>query len=164
MSRREDVDNAIWGDPDFLHLSAPGRFLYLWSFTNPLCNMAGVYKVGQRTMAFDTGLTSSQVAKGFRELREFAFWVYHDPYLWVRSRVKHLRTRTEPMARSIHNVVEPIDPCHPIRQKFLSTYGDDPWLRSALAPLAEETRSAKPKVEYLNEVSERFQGKGKGYG
>jgi hypothetical protein len=34
MSRREDIDNAIWSDPDFEALEAGAKLLYLWSFTN----------------------------------------------------------------------------------------------------------------------------------
>ena len=45
MSRREDIDNGIWSDPDFMSLTAPAKLTYIWSWTNSHCGMAGLYKI-----------------------------------------------------------------------------------------------------------------------
>jgi hypothetical protein len=128
VSRREDVDNVIWGDPDFEVLSSDGKLLYLWSFTNPLCNMAGVYKVSDHRMSSETGLSPKAHQKALDELGAAGLVVRYEQWLWVRSRVKHLRTRTTQMARSIVGVVSKVPADHPVRWAFVQEYEDHDWL------------------------------------
>jgi hypothetical protein len=136
VSRREDIDNSIWSDPDFRRLAPAAKLMYLWSFTNPRCGMAGIYKVPLELAAFEMGLTERKTATALAELSDKRFLHYIDHVMWVRTRVKHLRTRTVQIARSIAKDVEQIPEEHPLRQAFLDTYGDHPWLREQIAILA----------------------------
>lgn len=139
MSRREDIDNAIWTDPDFEALSPHATLLYLWSFTNLRCGMAGLYKVSCRAM------TESKVPEGMlldevlAELSEANFLFYEDQVLLVRTRVRHLRSRSPQMAKSVANDVEKVPVDHPLRRRFLDEYGDHSWLREALRERVKET-------------------------
>lgn len=164
MGRREDIDNAIWGDPEFEALSPDAKLLYLWSFTNSQCNMAGVYKVSVARMAGETGLNTARTEKALAQLVEQAFLVYEAPWLWVRSRVKHIRSESPSMARSIAKDVKALDDEVPIRRQFLDRYGAVSWLRDALAELG----SSKPKTDTLSTPSpdplQGVQGNGKGKG
>lgn len=149
VGRREDIDNAIWGDPEFEALPPDAKLLYLWSFTNSQCNMAGVYKVSVARMAGETGLSASRASRALEQLAAASFVVYEQPWLWVRSRVKHIRSSSPSMARSIVRDVEALDPAHPIRQQFIATYQSLVFLREALSGAAKETRSTKPKTDTL---------------
>jgi hypothetical protein len=51
----EDFDNALWSDPEFLALTPEARMTYIWSWTNPRCGMAGIYKVALTQAALETG-------------------------------------------------------------------------------------------------------------
>jgi hypothetical protein len=136
VSRREDVDNSIWGDPDFNSLSAAAKLVYLWSFTNPRCNMAGVYKVAATLVCAETGLTPRRVQVAFGEL-EGARMVYYDGgALWVRARVKHLRSHHDNIATSIVKTVREWRG-HPFYEGFWAEYSHHSWLIDAKARIAD---------------------------
>lgn len=127
MSRREDLDNAIWSDPDFEALSANATLLYLWSFTNPRCGMAGMYKVSHRTMT-ESKVSLDAIGATLEELAEAGFAFYEDSVLWVRTRVKHLRSRSPQMAKAVVADLEKVTVRHPLRVKFHTEYKSDQWL------------------------------------
>lgn len=128
MSRREDVDNAIWGDPDYLELSPHAKLLYLWSFTNPRCGMAGLYKVAPPQIVADTGLNDEQLGDALGELETGRFVFYDGRMVFVRSRVKHLRSRSGTMAQSVRRDVDAAGD-HPFVGLFAAEYGEFPWLQ-----------------------------------
>lgn len=132
MSRREDIDNAIWTDPDFEALSAEATLLYLWSWTNPRCGMAGIYKVSTRTMA-ESKVPLTQIPSVLVELAAASFAFYEQQVLWVRTRVKHLRSRSPQMAASVVADLRKLPPTHPLVARFIETYRLDRWLRDVLA-------------------------------
>lgn len=135
VSRREDIDNATWADGDFAGLSPLAKLGYLWSFTNPICGMAGLYKCRPGQLAFELGIDQEQELAVWEELSRASFAFYEDGVVFVRTRVKHLRTRGENMAKSIAADVAKIDVEHPLRIRFLETYGSTSWLASKLEPL-----------------------------
>ena len=137
MSRREDVDNSIWGDPDFSAATPHAKLVYLWSFTNPRCNMAGLYMVPPAHIAAETGLSKRKVELALGELQEARLVYYVDGVLWVRSRVKHLRTTNKLMARSVLKSVEQFNG-HPLADAFRAMYDGCVWL--------ERGREEKPSV------------------
>lgn len=130
VSRREDISNTIWDDPDFADLTAQAKLVYLWSFTNPRCNMAGLYKVPVRHIGGETGLTESRVEKALSELQARRFVYFDGSVLWVRARVKHIRTRSELMARSVVNTLEQFGD-HPFVEGFNAEYASPHWLDKA---------------------------------
>jgi hypothetical protein len=138
MSRREDIDNAVWSDPDFHGLSPAAKLVYLWTFTNPRCGMAGIYKVVLGAIALETGLSGTDVSGALEELRQERFVLYTDGVLWVRTRVKHLRTKTPQIAKSIARDLEQIT-SHPLTQAFLDEYRTLGWLSD---PLQRVTRGS----------------------
>lgn len=165
--RREDISNAIWDDEDFDALSNDAALLYLWSFTNPRCGMAGVYRVTRRHLC-EGRLKGRKLDGALAELRESRHLFFIDGVLWVRTRVKHLRTKGEPMKKSILNDLKSLPADHPIVEGFVSEYRHS-WIGKEIAafeddlpkPL-EQANSPNPSRTPL-EPLEGFQGKGKGY-
>lgn len=170
MSRVNDVHAGMWADEQFLDLTAGAKLLYVWSFTNPLCGMSGLYRVARRAIAFELGVTIEQVDKALGELREQRFLVYADGVLFVRSRVKHLRMKTVQIAKSIAADVERLPSDHPVRQAFLAEYGEDrEWGEGRLfarlhgesmeSPKEPHRTSPEPHVS-LSEALGQGQGQG----
>jgi hypothetical protein len=128
VSRVNDVHAGIWGEDDFLDLTAPAKLLYLWSFTNPLCGMSGVYRVSLRVIAFETGMAPEHITAALDELRAARFIVYAQGVMFVRTRVKHLRTKSTNIAKSIAGDVRRLPADHPVRVAFMAEYaGDEEW-------------------------------------
>lgn len=133
MSHIEYLDTGAWSDPDVEKLSSSAWLFYIWSFTNDW-SWAGLYRVSQTRM-LESKLTTEQIPGALRELSDGNFLHYVGDVLWVRARVKRIRTTSPGMALSIAKDVAKIAAEHPLRRAFLSTYADVPWLRKSLAPL-----------------------------
>ena len=131
MSKWEHVQTAMWSDPDFEELSPQATLLYIWSFTNSLCNVAGLYRVSRRKM-LEAKVERAELDSALTELARGRFVYYEDGLLWVRSRVKYLHTSGPNHARSIRRDLELLPENHPLVQAFLFTYHDVGWLRDLL--------------------------------
>jgi hypothetical protein len=59
------ISTSFWDDPWVTSLDYEERYLYLYLLTNPLTNIAGVYKTTLRRILFDTGLSSKKVEDTF---------------------------------------------------------------------------------------------------
>lgn len=138
MSRREDIDNGIWSDADFHALTPDAKLIYVWSFTNPRCGMAGLYKVVPGAISLETGIDNDRLTAALQELHDARFVLYARGVLWVRSRVKHLRTKTPQIAKSIARDVEQIGDS-PLTRLFLAEYAGLGWLADPLQTLTRQS-------------------------
>jgi hypothetical protein len=129
VSRHEDFENALWSDPDFLALTPEARMTYIWSWTNPRCGMAGLYKVALSQAALETGYTTTQIEQALAELAASDFAFYEHNVLFVRTRARRLRTKSEQIAKSIRSDLQKVADDHPLKRKFLGLYAAMPWLR-----------------------------------
>jgi hypothetical protein len=139
VSRREDFDNSLWSDPEFLALSPEARMTYIWTWTNPRCGMAGIYKTAPVQAAMETGLSEDAVRAALTELGEAQFAFYEGNVLWVRSRVKHLRQKTTQIARAIRNDLAKISDDHPLKAQFMATYRSHSWLKDYIGSEGQVT-------------------------
>lgn len=147
MSRREDIDNSVWSDPDFHALSPNAKLVYLWSFTNPRCGMAGIYKTVPAAIALETGLTLKAVDAVLDELHTARFVLHVHDVLWVRTRIKHLRTKSIQMARSIEGDLERVGD-EPLRRLLIEEYKGTAWayLREVLLRVARTSPEGHENV------------------
>lgn len=146
MSRNEDVTTEIWTDPDFFELSFDAKGVYLWSFTNEHNNMAGLYRIGLPTIAFETKLPPDRLQAALDELTAGDFLSLVDNVMFVRTRVKRLRQKTSQIARSIAKTVERFAPDHPQRVAFLQTYRGYEWLVDHLEHLIVDDHAVQMRL------------------
>lgn len=156
MSRREDIDTAIWSDPDFLAFTPAAKLLYVWSFTNPRCGMSGLYKVVRQAVEMETGMGATRIEEALGELEEARFAFFDGRVMWVRSRIKHLRSKSPNIAKSIGRDIEAIGP-HAYACQLLEMYASIGWLETVLEPLARVFRNPSNP----SNPSEGSQGKGR---
>lgn len=90
-SRYEMIDNGCWADFDDVDLSMPATLLYVWTWANPKCGMAGVYRVTHRAMT-ESRVPLEDIPGALAELERHRFVFYRDGWLFVRARVKRLKT------------------------------------------------------------------------
>lgn len=157
MARREDFDNSLWSDPDFLALSSDARLVYIWTWTNPRCGMAGIYKLAPSMAALETGLSQDRVMAALDELGAAEFTFYENRVLWVRTRVKHLRQKTFPIAKSIRNDLLKIPDDHPLKARFLATYGHHSWLSDCIGSEGHVTLN-RPSPDSLKTLPQGSDG------
>jgi hypothetical protein len=176
VSRNEDIDNGIWDDPEFERLSPHAKLLYIWSWTNRSTNMAGLYRVSKGLMGFQTGIAPQDVDAALAELEASEFAFYKDDYLWVRSRVKRIRSRTVQIAKAVAKDITKVGDEHPLKVRFLEKYGEANWLKSAISEAHLNLTRTSPEVHAIpdeqgksvnltrtsSEPHLRFQGNGRG--
>lgn len=181
MAKTNNVDVAIYSDDDFLAMSSSARWLYVWAFTNPHCNMAGVYKASLRMASMETGLTADEIQSALAELESAQFIAYDTEgrWLWVRTRVKHIRSQNRNVAKAIISALTDLPRGHPFGATFYREYVDSDWgsgeNRGVLEALLNE--AAEDRDDWLREglltvsqplanghasVSKRSEGEGEG--
>jgi len=162
VSRLEDVSTALWEDEDFDDLGDDAALIYLWSFTNSRCGMSGIYRVKRRSIV-EGRMTAKRRADAIKELEEAGYLRYVDGWLWVRSRVKHLRTKGSKMATGVVRDVERVPVEHPLRAAFLTEYLGKSWVSKWLAEAEIETLSI-PYAQPTDGLQGQGQGQGQGSG
>lgn len=55
MAKQRYIKDSFWTDPYIEKLSPDYKLVFLYLLTNPLCNIAGVYEIRLKRMAFETG-------------------------------------------------------------------------------------------------------------
>jgi hypothetical protein len=91
--------------------------------------MAGIYKVAPAQAALETGYSADVVTAAFGELGASGFAFYEAHVVFVRTRCRRLRTKSQQIAKSVRNDLMAISDVHPLKAQFLSLYADQPWLR-----------------------------------
>lgn len=61
MSTQRYISTSFWDDSWIQTLDPSEKLLYLYYMTNPLTNIAGVYKITLRRICFDTGFNDSTI-------------------------------------------------------------------------------------------------------
>jgi len=61
MATNRYISTSFWDDEWIQTLDPSEKLLYLYYMTNPLTNIAGIYKVTQRRVSFDTGFTNDTI-------------------------------------------------------------------------------------------------------
>lgn len=137
MARHEDIVNTIWDDLD--HLGNDAFFLYVWSFTNTKCGMAGIYPVTRRKLV-EGRFADEQLTAALAELEGDEKLFYLDGVLWNKGRVSRLygfdkEKLSRTIAESIAKDLRAIAPTNPLLARWFERYGDHPNLSEYVAPL-----------------------------
>lgn len=169
MARHEDIVNTIWDDLD--HLSNDAFMLYVWSWTNLKCGMAGIYPIPRRRL-LEGRLEPDARDTAVAELEADDKLYYLDGVLWSKARVSHLAgfrkgKLSEWIVKSIAKDLRALDSSNPLLQRFLDRYQDHPsleGLKTVYRPSQEGLDSALQSGgrDGLKTVQGQGQGQGRG--
>jgi hypothetical protein len=127
MAKHAEIETAIYNDPDFLSLTGAARAVYVWSFTNQRTGQSGLYKVATEQVAMETGFSGRQLENALALLRERRFLFYDGRVMFVRTKVRRIRTKyTETIALAIASEVRSIG-AHPFVRMWLDENESHPW-------------------------------------
>jgi hypothetical protein len=74
------VHTRMWEDEFFIALKIKARYLFVYLFTNPRVNCSGCYRISDRTICFETGITDDELQEFKKSLspkvRFFDGWVF----------------------------------------------------------------------------------------
>lgn len=122
MASVADIQTSIW--PDLEDLSDDAALLYIWAFSNPSINPAGLYKVARRNLC-EGRLTPDRLDAALTELADGRFLFYVDGVIWIRTHVKHYRSKTPQAAKSIAKTLRQIAGHH-LADAFVAEYANLP--------------------------------------
>ena len=61
MAKERYIDTKFWDDAYIIKLDPTEKLLFIYFLTNPLTNIAGVYEITPRRVAFDTGIDAEMI-------------------------------------------------------------------------------------------------------
>lgn len=83
------VNTSFWDDGYIVSLDPVEKLLFLYLLTNPLTNVAGIYEITLRRVAFDTGIDESAIKNILKRFTENGKAAYHDGWMYIPNFIKH---------------------------------------------------------------------------
>lgn len=81
-------NSEFWDDDFIAPLPLEAKMLFMYLFTSPLCNPAGVYKIALSTISGHTGLPLERLPELFKALSGKIIWVREENTVWVKNFIK----------------------------------------------------------------------------
>jgi hypothetical protein len=79
----------FWRDPYVEKLESTERYLFIYCFTNPSANIAGIYEVGINRISYETGLKNDEILKIFEKFEADGKILYKNDFIVCRNTIKH---------------------------------------------------------------------------
>jgi DnaD/phage-associated family protein len=78
----------LWNDAFVRKLPKDAKLLFIYLWTNPHCNQAGLYEIDLETIAFDTKLIEADIPALFELLEPKVKWYPEVNLVWVKNFIK----------------------------------------------------------------------------
>ena len=89
MARQRYINTDFWRDDYIEELDPLEKYLYMYCLTNPLTNIAGIYKISIKRIAFETGLDKDMVNKMLGRFQQHGKIGYIDGHIVIKNFIKH---------------------------------------------------------------------------
>jgi len=88
-SKNRYINTHFWDDTYIIDLDPIEKLLFLYSLTNPLTNISGIYEISLKRIAFDTGIDKDMVKKIFARFEDKKKMKYQDGWICITNSIKH---------------------------------------------------------------------------
>ena len=85
VAKQRIVNTKFWDDSYIARLNPTEKLLFLYLITNPLTNIAGVYELPLRRVAFDTGITLEEVETILKRFEQDGKLVVADGWIGIAN-------------------------------------------------------------------------------
>jgi hypothetical protein len=89
VAKQRIVNTKFWDDSYIVRLNPTEKLLFLYLISNPLTNIAGVYELPLRRVAFDTGVAAEKIESTFKRLEKDGKIVVASGWLGIVNFIKH---------------------------------------------------------------------------
>jgi len=100
MATQRYISTSFWDDEWISTLNPSEKLMYLYLMTNPLTNIAGVYKLSVRRISFDTGFNKDTVNIIIDKFEIDGKVYQHGEYIIIPSWPKHQKWQSRPKIKS----------------------------------------------------------------
>lgn len=99
------VSDSFWTDSYIANLDPTEKLLFLYLLTNPLCNIAGIYEIQVRRIAFDTGIDRDMVEKLLNRFVEDGKLLWVDNWVLLINHAKHQSYKNPNVSKGISRII-----------------------------------------------------------
>lgn len=123
--RYENVQVDFWSDPDFENESLELKAIYLYYLTSPHGNLAGIYKIGDKSVKAETNISSLRKLQRLKEKLQsldggkVLFDEEHN-LAWVVGKGKRLKGKSQ--IEAAKKILREDIPCCELKNKFIKKY------------------------------------------
>ncbi len=104
MAKNRLVNTKFWDDNYIVELDPVEKLLFLYLITNPLTNIAGVYELKLRKVAFDTGIDKEIIQKILDKFIKDGKVLYFKDYIILKNAKRH-QVLNDSVTQGIRNVL-----------------------------------------------------------
>ena len=106
MSTQRMIKDSFWTDSYIANLDPIEKMIFLYLLTNPLCNIAGVYEIQLRRIAFDTGIDKDMLEKIFQRFEKDGKLLRIDDWVLIINHAKHQSYKNPNVSKGIKRILE----------------------------------------------------------
>jgi len=92
MSKQRVVKDSFWSDPYVEDLDPSEKLLFLYLLTNPLCNVAGIFEIKNKRIAYETGFEKDMVDKILNRFKRDKKIIRHKDWIILINCAKNQST------------------------------------------------------------------------
>lgn len=100
------IKDSFWTDSYISNLDPIEKLLFVYLLTNPLCNIAGIYEIQLRRIAFDTGIDKDMLEKLISRLVEDGKLLVIDDWVVIINHAKHQSYKNPNVSKGIQRIIE----------------------------------------------------------
>lgn len=89
MAKNRYVDTKFWIDTYIINLDPIEKLLFLYALTNPHTNIAGIYEISIKQIAFDTGIDKEMVEKIFQRFEKDHKMLFKDGWIVIANFINY---------------------------------------------------------------------------
>jgi hypothetical protein len=105
MANSRIVSTNFWRDTYITNLDPTEKLLFLYFLTNPQTNLAGIYEIDLRLVAFDTGIDESMVKKILERFCDDRKIYYENGWLILCNFIKYQKLNAN-MKKGVRNIID----------------------------------------------------------
>jgi len=106
MSTNRMIKDSFWTDSYIENLDPIEKLLYIYLLTNPLCNIAGIYQIQTRRIAFEIGIDKEMVEKLLNRLSDDGKIIRHSDWMIIINHAKHQSFKNPNVTAGIKRIID----------------------------------------------------------
>ena len=105
MAKQRYIQDSFWTDPYIEKLTPDEKLIFVYLLTNPQCNVAGVYEIRSKRMAYETGYDVEVVETILNRFAKDSKVMRVKDYIIIKNHLKH-QSLGEKTAIGINRIIE----------------------------------------------------------
>lgn len=143
------INTNFWKDSYIVDLETDEKLLFLYLLTNPQTNIAGIYELSIREMAFDTDIDKKRIAEIMLKFEKDHKLVYINGWVALNNWIKH-QSKNPKVATGIQRIVDNLPEW--LQNKLLHPDDDQLTLLQDSQPIGND-RKRKPIALNLTKLN-----------